>query len=53
MTANTPITLQIVLTPQEQPAPTAQVVRDWVAREVESLTPVVIDHVTITATKGG
>src|SRR5262249_16430239 len=46
MSENPPVTLQIVFTPQESPAPTPQVLRDWVAREVESLSPVMIDHVT-------
>jgi hypothetical protein len=46
MSENTPVTLHIVFTPQESPAPTPQVLRDWVAREALNLSPVVVDHVT-------
>jgi hypothetical protein len=45
MTNNVPVVLRVVLTPQEPFAPSAEVVRDWVAREVNILNPVVIDHV--------
>ncbi len=44
MSENTPVTLKIVFTPQGLSAPTPQVVRDWVAREVENLSPVFVDH---------
>jgi hypothetical protein len=44
MTDNTPVTLRIVFTPQEPSTLTAQAVRDWVAGEVQALTPVFVDH---------
>ena len=38
------VTLKITFTPQESSAATAQMVRDWVAREAASLSPVDVVH---------
>jgi hypothetical protein len=46
MSENSPATLKITFTPQESPAPTPEVVRDWVAREVATMSPIFIDHST-------
>ena len=46
MSEHTPVTLKITFTPQESPAPTPEVVRDWVAREVATMSPIFIDHST-------
>lgn len=45
MSENTPVTLKITFTPQgPDPVASDQAVRDWVAHEVENLTPVFVTH---------